>query len=202
MNEQAERWNTAHEPRYMEIPICKLRSLLQRGLRSEAISEYSRLTGAGYIEAQAVIEEITTGAIIQPPCKYVGWRTGGEPIFWCRACQSSRKREQVRKEMRPDIYDGHIAYICSVCDGEMDEFHTGQAHRAHNLFRIFLKGSDMSQHTEWEDYKIFERVLQDFADGKMSPQVALEFEQALIDGWAFFEFLTQKGYLDRTAGKS
>ncbi len=190
-------WNTTHEPRYLEIPVRQLKSLLQKGEKDQAISQYCELTGAGYVEAEAVIEEIASGVKIEPPCKYVGWRTGGVPLFWCWTCKAPRTRDQVKTEKIDEaLYDWEIVYVCSICKQGAREFHDGQAHRAFNLFNILLKSKGLDKSESWKSYGDFYGMLHGFADFKMSKQIALDFEQSLISGQAFFNFVTQYGYWD------
>ena len=197
MTQEIPLWNTSNPPKYSEIPLRRIKLLLQQDQIQQAILEYCQVTGAGLIEAQFVVDEIKKGIGLHNANRYIGWRTGGEIIFWCKKCACIYKRGQIRKIMRDGDWGSYLVYECMVCNEATAEFHDDQAKKVFNQLWDTINTSDNRASSNEMYRKAYLRAEQDFKDESFSPEVALEYETGLTNGQTLLNFLQEHGYLSK-----
>jgi len=188
-------WNTSNPPKFSEIPLRRIKLLLQQDQIKQAVLEYCQITGAGLIEAQSVVDEIKNGIGLHIANRYIGWRTGGEVIFWCKKCEHIYKRNQIRKVMRDGDWGEYLVYECMVCNETIVEFHDDQAKKVFNQLwdMINMLGKETFSNRLYNEACL--KAEEDFKDEIFSPEIALEYESGLTNGQSLLDFLQSHNYI-------
>jgi len=188
-------WNTSNPPKYSEIPLRRIKSLLQQNQIRQAVLEYCQVTGAGLIEAQSVVDEIKNGIGLNNANRYIGWRTGGEVIFWCKKCERIYKRNQIQKALQDGDWGEHLVYQCKTCNQPALEFHDDQAKKVFNQLwdTISLSGKGILSNKLYNEARL--KAEEDFKDEKFSPEIALKYESGLTNGQTLLDFLQSHNYI-------
>ena len=195
MTSEVPLWNTSNPPRFSEIPLQRIKSLLHQDQIQQAVLEYCQVTGAGLIESQSVVEEIKNGIGLHNANRYVGWRTGGEVIFWCKKCEHIYKRGQIKKVVRDGDWGAYLVYNCNACRESTVEFHDDQAKKVFNQLwdMINTPGRGTFSNKLYNEARL--KAEEDFKDEEFSPEIALEYESGLTNGQALLDFLQSHNYI-------